>query len=394
MKEKRVFKTDKIIRNHLSLRIFLTLILLFGIISSWWIIRKIDNEMRKELLIQSRLVAGSINTERIKSLTKTDADIKSNDYLRLKKQLSHVRDANPRCHFVYLLGLTEDDKIFFYVDNEPIGSKNESPPGQKYEEASKECLKSFKSKTAITEGPVTDRWGTWVSSRVPIKEEGTGNIIAVLGIDFDATDWTWQIAKKAMLPIGLVLLALIMIILLIILRLRSFSLKQNEEKYRYLFEGAASGIAITIGDTIGFANPALERIIGHPIKKITSLPFVTFIHPEDKIMVSENYRRRMQNEIIKSDYDFRIITSDKTVKWVNIYSQKIEWGGLPASLSFISDISDRKKTEEKLTTMYEETNRLNRIMLQREDRVLELKKEVNMLSKKLDNGIVYKSVEE
>ncbi len=53
--------------------------------------------------------------------------------------------------------------VFFLVDSEPPESEDYSPPGQTYPEASAILLNTFVSGKETTEGPLTDRWGTWVS---------------------------------------------------------------------------------------------------------------------------------------------------------------------------------------------------------------------------------------
>ncbi len=130
----------------------------------------------------------------------------------LKEQLARARKANEKYRFVYLMGRRSDGRIFFYVDSEPVGSKDESPAGQIYEEVSQEYLRIFETKTELVEGPVTDRWGTWISALVPILDPQTNDLIAVLGMDIDAGDWKWNIAAKAALPTGLILALLILLI--------------------------------------------------------------------------------------------------------------------------------------------------------------------------------------
>jgi PAS domain S-box-containing protein len=380
--------------NHLFRPGLLITILIAGILATWLIASFIENGMRNDLLIQAQLVAGAVNIERIKTLTGTEADLTSPDYLRRKEMLATVRAANPKCRFVYLIGRRMEGTVFFFADSEPAGSEDESPPGQIYDDIPREFLKVFETNEGSVEGPATDRWGTWVTALAPIINPETGSIVAVLCMDIDAQHWRRKVATRTALPVSLIIMVMGLAFLFIILRQRTTNLRINEQKYRYLFEGAAGGIAIIRGDMIEFANPALAHIAGHPIEKITSMPFVKLIHPDDQMMVKERHRRRMQGETVETGYDFRVIAADGSQKWVNISSQLIHWEGAPANLSFITDITDRKQAEEKLAAMYQETIRMNRLMRGREDRMLELKKEVNKLLLQLNQEIKYKSAED
>ena len=69
-------------------------------------------------------------------------------------------------------------------------------------------------------------------------------------------------------------------------------------------------------------------------------------------MVLENYRRRIANEVALPRYAFRVITQSGTVKWVEIHAALIEWQGKPASLNFLTDITESKRAEEALAFTY------------------------------------------
>jgi PAS domain S-box-containing protein len=125
------------------------------------------------------------------------------------------------------------------------------------------------------------------------------------------------------------------------------ALQESEKKFRHLFEKAEEGILVARGEILEFANPALEKILGHPMDKITSEPFINFIHPDDQAAVLNRHLRRMQGGQLDRSYDFRIVTAEGLVKWVNISSQVIDWDKAPANLSFVSDITIRKQAEEQ-----------------------------------------------
>ena len=126
------------------------------------------------------------------------------------------------------------------------------------------------------------------------------------------------------------------------------SLKKSEERYRLLFESAGEGILIARGETIQFANPALLEILGCSEDVITSRPFVSFMHPDDREMVRNRHLNRMKGECVETDYTFRILRPDGTVKWLKISSRVILWDGLPSSLSFVVDVTGLKQIEEEL----------------------------------------------
>jgi len=181
-------------------------ILAAGAIFAWWMAARADREMRADLLQQARLVAQAVDVERVKAISGTKTDLDASDYLWLKEQLAAVRLANPQCRFVYLMGRRADGTVFFFMD---VGQENEAQPAKVYDVASMELRIVFDSKVAAAEGPVSDRWGTWVTALVPITDPKTGAVIAVLGMDIDASDWRLAIAARAALPVGLMLVLLI-----------------------------------------------------------------------------------------------------------------------------------------------------------------------------------------
>ncbi|NTV29599.1 MAG: PAS domain S-box protein, partial [Candidatus Omnitrophica bacterium] len=180
---------------------------LSGALFAWRTVAWADRQMRTELLRQARLVAQVTDVEELGTLAGTEADRNNPAYLRFKGRLAAVRSENPNYRFLYLMGRKADGSVFFFVDSEPAESAEASPPGQVYEEASEKLRGIFSGKPALVEGPFADRWGVWVSALVPIQSRAAS--IAVLGIDVDARSWSWDVAARAALPVGMMLVILI-----------------------------------------------------------------------------------------------------------------------------------------------------------------------------------------
>nr|WP_300988371.1 response regulator [Thiocapsa sp.] len=68
------------------------------------------------------------------------------------------------------MGRRADGQLFIFVDNEAPDSEDYSPPGDLYDEASEGEWRVFATGDEHVEGPLVDRWGTWISAQVPIFE--------------------------------------------------------------------------------------------------------------------------------------------------------------------------------------------------------------------------------
>ncbi len=121
---------------------------------------------------------------------------------------------------IYTMRMRPDGKIAFLVDSETdydhdgrIEGKRESrtPIGEVFPQATPHLLNAFKGKVMFDAIPYTDRWGTWVSAYVPMRDQ-TGRVESVLGVDYPASGWLRDIAwhRLAMLGSALVLIAILL----------------------------------------------------------------------------------------------------------------------------------------------------------------------------------------
>lgn len=124
------------------------------------------------------------------------------------------------------------------------------------------------------------------------------------------------------------------------------ALQESEKKYSLLINNANESIIVAQDGLLKFVNPmTLDLLKGYSEQELIDRPFPKFIHPDDRSMVVENYRRRIANEATPSRYAFRVVTRDGIVKWVEINAALIEWQGKPATLNFLTDITSRKQVE-------------------------------------------------
>ncbi len=126
------------------------------------------------------------------------------------------------------------------------------------------------------------------------------------------------------------------------------ALRVSEERYRLLVENADDAIFIVQDEVIKFANPKTEELTGYSAKKLSKTPFANFVHPEDRDMAVERYKRSLEGEELSSAYSFRLINSANEEFWGELNAALITWEGRPASLNFLRDITPQKKLEAQL----------------------------------------------
>jgi len=151
-----------------------------------WYAYKTDEKYEAIKLAQAAAVL--IEPEQLLTLNADISDLDSTVYKTLKRGISEFKNQNANVDFAYLTKL-EDGKLYFMVDSEQPGTMGYSPPGQEYDEATEQDLLPYSTGEALLTDPLTDRWGTWVSALVPIKNPKTGAVIAVFGVDYPAAYW-------------------------------------------------------------------------------------------------------------------------------------------------------------------------------------------------------------
>jgi two-component system, cell cycle sensor histidine kinase and response regulator CckA len=132
------------------------------------------------------------------------------------------------------------------------------------------------------------------------------------------------------------------------LRRAERSLRENEEKYRLLFENAQDGIFIAQEGCIKFPNPSVLKLMELTTTP-ESIPFIDLIHPEDRDMVADYHRRRIAGDPnLPTTYTFRALSRGGKEYIVQINSMQIMWEGRPATLNVVRDITEQKKMETHL----------------------------------------------
>jgi len=126
------------------------------------------------------------------------------------------------------------------------------------------------------------------------------------------------------------------------------ALRLSEERYRLVVENASDIVFVAQDGFVKFPNPRATALTGFTADELMSVPFPTFIHPEDREMVVDRHRRRLAGQDVPARYPFRLLTKSGDFLWMDICSVLITWEGRPATLNFLRDVTLQKELQTQL----------------------------------------------
>jgi len=145
-------------------------------------------------------------------------------------------------------------------------------------------------------------------------------------------------------------------------KLTEDALKASEEKYRLIVDNVHDVISIRDAEkhTVGFINPALEKMLGYSLGEYRLLNMIDLIHSEDKDIVMKAIELGLKKG--ENTIGFRYRKKDGNYVWLETHgkameSDKNKW------LFTSRDISERKKAEEALREQEQKMQMITNNML-------------------------------
>ena len=127
------------------------------------------------------------------------------------------------------------------------------------------------------------------------------------------------------------------------------ALAESEERYRTAIEHSNDAVAIIHGDKIQYVNRRFVEIFGYDKPEdVIGKPVFLVVHPDDRDMVMTINQRRQRGEPVPSRYEFKGMTKDGRVIYIEVSATSIVYRGTPVYLVYLRDVTERKVAEEVL----------------------------------------------
>lgn len=127
------------------------------------------------------------------------------------------------------------------------------------------------------------------------------------------------------------------------------AIRESEEKFRTLVESSQIGVYIIQDGRFVYVNPSMMRMYGYSEEEFLALSSLyDSVAPEDRPLVLENIRKRIEGEVESVQYDFWAIKKDGRKMRVGVLGSRTTYHGRTAVIGTAEDITERKLSEERL----------------------------------------------
>jgi len=125
-------------------------------------------------------------------------------------------------------------------------------------------------------------------------------------------------------------------------------LRRSEKHHRAVVEHLGEGMLVIQDERIVFANRQASEILRVPGGDLVGMRSIDLLHPQDRDAVAQRLATRQSGAPLSAHTEIRRLDRDQSVRWLETHSTNGSWEGRPATMSFFSDITQRKTLDEAL----------------------------------------------
>ncbi len=127
------------------------------------------------------------------------------------------------------------------------------------------------------------------------------------------------------------------------------ALGRSELKYRTLAEQSMQGLTILSNKGFAYVNSAFADLVGYRIEELLAMSLEqawNLIHPDDVDLLKERMPGGKEDKLQSSSFEIRLLRKDGETRWVENFTNRVEYEGTPAIQTVFVDVTHAKKAEK------------------------------------------------
>ncbi|MEJ5384161.1 MAG: response regulator [Fimbriimonadales bacterium] len=232
----------------------------------------LEQEFHAMMLQTALAAAAAVDTEQHQTFQPGEETTEK--YQRAIEPLAKIQATNPKIKFIYTF-TRKDGKIYFVLDATPPGDsdndgvEDKSYIGDEYPEADPQMHTVLETGEAQITPIGVDRWGSFVSAYVPLRDP-SGAVVGALGVDIEAETYLQELGslRQALYRVLLVLAVCAVIVGLGVVAFLRYQARVHVAQQAYQQQ-------------LEFDNHVRQQILDHT-------PLIVFVcDPEGNLLFSE-----------------------------------------------------------------------------------------------------------
>ena len=176
-------------------------------------------------------------------------------------------------------------------------------------------------------------------------------------------------------------------------------LQESERRLKLALKGGDLGfwdVNLVTGKMV--VNQRWGEMLGYDLDVLDNLTremWIGFLHPDDRDRVLQVGAAYRKGQIDTYEVEYRITTKSGEIRWQFSKGEIVERDeehGVLRMVGTVLDITSRKKAEEELKLNMDDMERFISMAVGREERMIELKVEINNLLQEMGQAKKYKIV--
>jgi polar amino acid transport system substrate-binding protein len=150
------------------------------------------------------------------------------------------------------------------------------------------------------------------------------------------------------------------------------ALLEERERLQKILDTSPVGVGISTEGVVRFANPRFAELFD---RKEGEAAHEAYVNPKDR----EHIVSELKSSGIVRDYELQTYGRDREIRDTLATFISTEYEGQTGILSWMVDLSGLKEAERELKAKFDELARFRRLAIGREQKMIDLKKEINEL---------------
>lgn len=270
---------------------------------------------------------------------------------------------------IYTFGKNSEGQTVLLVDSETDYDRNgviegdaeqRTTIGEVYEEDVEVLTRAFSGEEVFTSDPTTDRWGTWMSTYIPMRDEA-GQVTGVLGVDFPAAQWIASIlwSRAATLGFTTVVCAIFTGAVALTTAMRAevakrrqteSALRASEGRLRTIVDNEPECVMVVDRNgTLLEINPSGLAMAQATAAEVIGKSFYDLVRPQHRQRVREHQQQVADGDGGIVEFEFVGLRGACRPVWMETHSVPLrdEAGKVVSILSVARDVAARKQAEEE-----------------------------------------------